>query len=295
MSDFFRNLPEIVMRKLYGNLENREKLNLTIMLQRDGHGRVLQQAGVHKFKEEYSCFLCQASLLHSEFGLKSTKRDTLGFHWLYKQKGDDTERNVRLVEFERRKNTPEDMHSADHILEYFESQLSSVFSTHSMTELRRHIRFVHEPHHFLPPRYWAQFDLEIDLALAEMLNPNGVAIELLGLPGFDPHDAYLALTAEKSRLQQDAFHITNDLLTQMQTCHSIGGGYKQIYLQYGTDPTPRLWEHGRSIQALLSFIQIAEDYHVRRMESRQAPNQRTIGKYWILKFERPKYIYIKIF
>jgi len=279
MSDFFSNLPELVMRKLYGNLENRDKLNLTIMMQGDGQRQVLQNAGVHKFKEEYSCFLCQLDLLHTEFGLKSTKRDTLGFHWLYKQKGDDTERNVRLVEYERRKNTLEDMLGADHILEYFEQQLASVFSTKNMNELRRHIRFVHQPHNFLPQRYWSQFNLEIDLAMAEMLNPNGVAIEVLGLGGYDPRDVYLALTAERARLQQDAFYITDDLLNQMQTCHSIGGGYKKIYLQYGNERTSQLWEHGRSIQAMLSFIQIAEDYHIRRLEGRQSNNQRTIGKY----------------
>ena len=152
MSDYFARFPEVVMRKIYGNLENSGKLALTEMMEEDGKSHVLENTGVHNHKQRFSCFLCQVSILFEEFGVNDINRHALGFNWMYKNVDEQERGGLRIVEYERRKHNLEDMAEADRILHYFEIRLASVYSTCDCDELQDHIIRVHRPHNYLPPK-----------------------------------------------------------------------------------------------------------------------------------------------
>jgi len=286
MSDYFARLPELVLRKIYGKLDNAGKLRLTEMCHEDNASHVLENAGVHNYKQRFFCFICQSSLLHTEFGLNEINRNSLGFNWLYKQVDSQERGPIRVVTHERRSNTLEDMEESDRILHYFESRLASVFSTKNMNELHQHLVRVHGPHDYLPAKYWEEINVELDVALNEAFNPQAMQIELLGLPfgQMDPQDAFLQLRADKRALQRSAVRVVTETARRFRTMHRIGGNFDQVYMRFGNKSDPELWEFGSAINSLREFIDVIENQHQVQLDI--GLGGRTIGELKYNHFSR---------
>ena len=82
--NFFLDMPSVAFKALYKRLDADSKRDLSNMILEDGGAKLIQDSGVHVFKERHHCPVCPFLLVWNEFHRRFNK-DDLGFHLLYQQ------------------------------------------------------------------------------------------------------------------------------------------------------------------------------------------------------------------
>lgn len=257
MSEFFKELPSLVFRKIYKQLNTESKYNMTEMLKEDHLSYVITRSGVHDVKETIFCFLCQTEIFFDEFCTSDLNRRSLGFYLQFKHTSDFESNEIPLSAYNIRQNTPEDMQEADNVLKTFEHQLEQVYHTTNIDELEKHIE-THEGNHYMPARYW---NMKRDARVQAMENVMELQVPVIIHNGreISAADAFFVLTRENNFQKRAARSIVLNMLQQLRISQSIGGTWKRIFLTYENEP--EIWPAHKGVQNFRLFLDVMDKAH----------------------------------
>ena len=156
-------LPNIPLRLIYDYCDNETKRSLFDYFEAEKQIYRLENAGCLRFKETFTCFLCQLDIHFAEMcehGLNKDvkRRDKLNFHLFYGNRGnqiilerEDENRPIEDQVLERyyRFGSSPNERQIHNISIYYVQQLGNAFSTSNFDEFEAHVWA-----HFKKKNYW---------------------------------------------------------------------------------------------------------------------------------------------
>ena len=224
------------------------------MLQQSGQQSVLDQSGVHLFKEDHFCPVCMMNIIfdhcHDELN-----QEFLGFHLLFKLHSEEIQ-PVTGIPLQRlftpRKNTVEDQAESALILSHLLSQLSMCFHTNDLLTFMEHITEEHDDDDYLPVGYLAKLEEERNSYLQEAITADN---------GIDQQHAftkYLDMDHIISGARTQGNRAISEFLDMVQKYEPYGVRLNPVRMTFG-NKTEVLPNH-QSIRCLHIFMYIIQCY-----------------------------------
>ena len=235
MSDFISNLPVVILRKLYGNLGNFDKINFSKALKGEQQWQIydfpsgphfspiLNNAGCYNYKEELSCPICQMHVFYDEI-TSSANESQLGFHLVHTRYGVSGPRPKYRLRGSRfgRESIERDEREAGHVLTSLYDALAAVFKSRSLHTLFLHIMTEHERSDgWLPKNY------------VHLRNRKIRRLQAMTNNGYEGGPSTLREWQDKLDGQKNAFRqIIGLTIGNFRYLHSFGGKFPTIRLMF---------------------------------------------------------------
>ena len=171
-SDFFCELPSVARELVFRHTSIIDQRNIYRAYRSTPEFYAFNE--IQKFKQPFSCWMCQLSIFLEKFwnvmiGFNTDgeggyeysalrcepSHDTAAFNLLYKFQEKSHLKDVEV--YSRRDFTTEDAKGADKVFDEFLEEIGDVFKAYNQNEMLEHMHFAHNEDAHIPPAFFKVF------------------------------------------------------------------------------------------------------------------------------------------